>query len=317
MCLEFFQKIFERKENMSQQENQRNHNDEHIDKIDMTKSFLEQNFKKEICEDPKFVPFQCIKIDKMSELHFLFNEMFKYEQDNIDLYKKKHTIFYRGQSNSDWFLESTLEREIKKYDIKTCSPDIEMKVFHYFKNNLRGKLVDQSLLNNLSYEEGRREIWAIGRHYDLKTPYLDWSSSIYVALFMACAEPKKESEIADYSALYVVNGAFFPEYQHYVERFWFTPKTDYYGRITAQKGFLSHYSIRNAIKANLDNDCHCAFKIYINNKLRKEILSYLEHIGISYSTMYPDLGGAVKFANNQLAEWLIDFVKNRKEESNQ
>lgn len=310
MCWGFFQKLFERKEKVCKQEKQINHDDSRIEEIAIEKSFWDQNFQTEICGNEKFVPFKCIKVNTMEQLRFLFDQMLEKE-------KSGELFLYRGQSNSDWFIESTLEREIKKYNIHRCSRDIEKKVFFKFKENLRGKLIDQSLLKVMHIED-ERELWAIGRHYDLKTPFIDWSSSIYVALFMACAEPKRESEMATYCALFIVDSFFFPECQGLVERYWFTPKTDYYGRITAQKGFLSHFYIRDEISIRLNKGEDCAFKIYINNSLRNEILAYLKHIRFEYTTMYPDLLGAVKFANNELTEWLIDdFEKNRKEQANQ
>ncbi|MDO4698475.1 MAG: FRG domain-containing protein [Pasteurellaceae bacterium] len=283
--------------------NHQNHNGKRIKEIDLRKSFLEQDFQTEDCENKKFVPFKCLRINTVEQLYFLFKEMFSQE--------KESQFLYRGQSNADWFLDCTLEREVEKYSIPICTQEIEKKVFHNFKMNLRGKLTDQSLLK-ITHIDDERELWAIGRHYDLKTPLMDWSSSLYVALFMAFSETKENNEISDYSAVFIVNSKFFPECSTFSNRYWFTPTTDYYGRITAQKGFLSHYSIREHIKEKLNQGYLCAFKIYIKSDLRNEILAYLKHIGIEYTTMYPDLLGAVKFANNELKEYLIKRTPSNK-----
>lgn len=269
--------------------------------FDIEKDLFDQDFQKELCTDERFVPFSCIKINKKEQLFSLFEKIYQLEKNGED-------FFYRGQSNSDWLLTSTLEREING---KISIDEARKKIFSSFFKKLRGNLVDQSLLN-ITHTEDERELWAIGRHYDLKTPYLDWSKSIYVALFMANSEPKKTDEISEYSALFMVNANYFPEPYGIMERFWFTPKTDYYGRITAQKGYLSEYTIRNSIRKaiehfdNIKNEKHkFAFKIYIKNDLRNEILNYLKHIGIDYNSMYPDLQGVVESVNNELSELLI------------
>lgn len=269
--------------------------------FDIEKDLFDQDFKKELCTDDRFVPFSCIKIDKKEQLFSFFQKVY-------DLETSREEFFYRGQSNSDWLLVSTLEREVERTNINI--ENAKEIVFRNFKQRLRGKLVDQSLLN-ITHTEDERELWAIGRHYDLKTPYLDWSKSIYVALFMANSEPKKTDEISEYSALFMVNANYFPEPYGIMERFWFTPKTDYYGRITAQKGYLSEYTIRNEIKNRIyrsetnEHKNKVAFKIYIKNDFRNEILNYLKHIGIDYNSMYPDLQGVVKSVNNELSELLI------------
>lgn len=281
------------------------HNYSSLKTFDIKKDLFDQDFQKEICADERFVPFSCIKIDKPEQLFSFFEKVYNLE-------KAGEEFFYRGQSNSDWLLVSTLEREIYG---KISIDDAKVKIFSSFLKKLRGNLIDQSLLK-ITHTEHERELWAIGRHYDLKTPYLDWSKSIYVALFMANSEPKKPKETSEYSALFMVNANYFPECHGIMERFWFTPKTDYYGRITAQKGYLSEYTIRDYIRKAIEhfdkikNEKHqFAFKIYIKNELRTEILNYLNHIGINYSSMYPDLLGVVKSVNNELTELLIQRSK--------
>lgn len=276
------------------------HDYSNLNTFDIEKDLFEQDFQRESCTDECFIPFSCIKINKKEQLFSLFEKIYQLEKNGED-------FFYRGQSNSDWLLTSTLEREING---KISIDEARKKIFSSFFKKLRGNLVDQSLLN-ITHTEDERELWAIGRHYDLKTPYLDWSKSIYVALFMANSEPKKTDEISEYSALFMVNANYFPEPYGIMERFWFTPKTDYYGRITAQKGYLSEYAIRNEIKNRIyrsetnEHKNKVAFKIYIKNDLRSEILNYLKHIGIDYNSMYPDLQGVVKSVNNELSELLI------------
>lgn len=268
-----------------------NHDYSDLKEFDMGKALFEQDFAVETCDDENFVPFPCIKIEKMEQLFSLFQKIFELE-------KQDKEFFYRGHYNADWLLECTLEREIK--NTKISIHYLKDKIFDDFKENLRGFLTDQSLLK-IRHNEDIRELWAIGRHHDLKTPYLDWTKSIYVALFMAYSEPEK---FCEYSSIFMVNPEYFLEHHGLENIYWFTPKTDYYGRINAQNGYLCEYTIRDHIKSKLKNNTRCAIKIYINNNLKKEIVAYLNHIGIKYTTMYPDLLGVVKYTNNQLAEHL-------------
>lgn len=267
------------------------HDYSNLKEFDMDKPLFKQDFQIETCYDENFIPFPCIKIEKIEQLFSLFQKIFELE-------KQDKEFFYRGHCNSDWLLECTLEREIKG---KNTSMYMVMNgVYKDFTKNLRGILPDQSLLK-VRHNEDNKELWAIGRHHDLKTPYLDWTKSIYVALFMAYSEPEKFFE---YSSIFMVNPEYFSEYHGLEKIYWFTPTTDYYGRITAQNGYLSEYTIRDHIKSNLKKHLKCAIKIYINNHLKKDIVAYLNHIGVKYTTMYPDLLGVVKYTNNQLAEYL-------------
>lgn len=268
-----------------------NHDYSNLKEFDISKGLFKQDFAFETCNDENFVPFPCIKIETMEQLFSLFQKIFELE-------KQKQEFFYRGHYNADWLLECTLEREVK--NAKISIHYLKDKIFDDFKENLRGFLTDQSLLK-IRHNEDIRGLWAIGRHHDLKTPYLDWTKSIYVALFMAYSEPEN---FCEYSSIFMVNPKYFREYHGLETVYWFSPLTDYYGRITAQNGYLSEYTIRDHIKSNLEKYSKCAIKIYINNHLKKEIVAYINHIGIKYSTMYPDLLGVIKYANNKLAEYL-------------
>lgn len=276
------------------------HDYSNLKEFDINKELFEQDFEKETYDDKNFVPFPCIKIETMKQVHSLFNKIFELEKEQTE-------FFYRGHYNADWLLECTLEREIK--NTKISIHYLKDKIFDDFKENLRGFLTDQSLLK-IRHNEDIRELWAIGRHHDLKTPYLDWTKSIYVALFMAYSEPVNRKDENDYSAIFMVNPEYFLEHHGLENVYWFTPKTDYYGRINAQNGYLSEYTIRDHIKSNLEKYSKCAIKIYINNHLKKEIVSYLNHIGIKYTTMYPDLLGVVKYVNNRLTELLNEKPRN-------
>lgn len=78
--------------------------------FDIEKDLFDQDFQKELCTDDRFVPFSCIKIDKKEQLFSFFQKVY-------DLETSREEFFYRGQSNSDWLLVSTLEREVERTNI--------------------------------------------------------------------------------------------------------------------------------------------------------------------------------------------------------
>jgi len=118
-------------------------------------------------------------------------------------------ILYRGQANSDWKLETTLERfsnfewTIKYYSklaLRSCPqieaftnktwglpiwPDVEKKLDESF---------DHFFLNPPNYE-----FWVYLRHYGFPSPLLDWTESPFIAAFFALHERHKAEKVAIYA----------------------------------------------------------------------------------------------------------------------
>jgi hypothetical protein len=106
-------------------------------------------------------------------------------------------VLYRGHARTDWKLSAPLDRRLvhhvsgeggkieyeslrkhnglEWYD-KTC-----LQVFNQFKHAYRG-ISDAN--TNLTDDE----YWAVGRHFGLLTPLLDWTLSPYVAAYFAFGE---------------------------------------------------------------------------------------------------------------------------------
>jgi hypothetical protein len=297
-------------------------NIDEIKVIDTSNPLDEQEFIKEQY-DIETYPFLSLKIDTFEQLEYLFREIRRDEERKSD---KRFKFIYRGQKDFNWILQSSLERDAKLYGV--CFDTLESISARNFKELAREKLSDQSILRNPNHEELENEIWAAGQHMGLKSPLLDWSKVFYIALFFAF---EKELEEIKYRAVYRIDTLSLANHTgHGHVGFIFNPYSDPIGRITAQQGIFTTYGMvgilnkeeesiekRNiSLSEKYKDKIRNAIKLYISNDLRKEIISYLSHLGIRFETIYPDLQGAVLEANYRL-EQSIKNIKKHQEEQNQ
>ena len=244
--------------------------------------------------------FHAIKINSMEHLTCLIEHLL---QDGLH-----NKLIFRGQRNSDWKLQSSLEREIKSVKTQEQYNEIAQKHISNFKKLARGKIREQSLLLGNS-EENNEELWAIGQHLGLKTPLIDWTRSFLIALFFAFHKEKTETK---YRCVYrLLENLLKIDDKH---KYIVNPKMDHYGRLTSQKGLFTYWGIDfhirsllividNVTSSSLSKDTKqrkLITKYYISNELRKDILNYLEKYGITEDSIYPDLSGIINKANSHL-----------------
>ena len=88
-------------------------------------------------------------------------------------------FIWRGQT-CDWPLKSKFDRMVKS------KQDRETKLVEHKSNFLRA--IKGRRGNNPPQLENPEDIWAIGQHFGLATPLLDWTESPFVAAYFAFRE---------------------------------------------------------------------------------------------------------------------------------
>lgn len=125
-------------------------------------------------------------------------------------------ILFRGQARACWNLDTTLERfgkkeldlgEYVRY-LSKVKPGIEAYTGKTFSFTGRNEKASGHTfpLSQVSFLAGQYEFMVYLRHHGFPTPLLDWSRSLYVALFFACAGQEHDEDSALY--MYVENLGF-------------------------------------------------------------------------------------------------------------
>jgi hypothetical protein len=254
--------------------------------------------------------------------NFIYKEMLDFE-----------TYIWRGQRRDDWLLESTIDRLRKKAKIaKTKSYKFSMQHLEQFKYAVRGRRGP-----NPPKLETENEWWALGQHYGLATPLLDWTTSPFVAAYFAfigvgekqtkCSaiyalhRPSVEKKVAELLTL--------AEQEHKKEQQeiesgkrsfgllggaalqipirrevdFIRPLADENQRLVNQGGLFTRFptdiDIHSWVQTNFkgDNKGYTLMKILIPKKDREECLRSLNRMNINHLTLFPDLYGASRFCN--------------------
>lgn len=122
-------------------------------------------------------------------------------------------VLFRGHSRASWNLDTTLERfgkknlEFEEYVryLSKVKPGIEAYTDRRFAFNHRNEKTPGHAfgLSQIGFLEGQYEFMVYLRHHGFPTPLLDWSRSLYVALYFACGGAEHEEDSALY--MYVEN----------------------------------------------------------------------------------------------------------------
>ena len=236
------------------------------------------------------------------------------------LFERNNTkLIFRGHRRWDWQLSPTLGRKPYSENGKVTKEKAK-KMHELFSQAVRGRLSDPSFVDDSNWDE----LWAVGQHYGLKTPLIDWTHSPYVALFFAFNEQDPPNESIDnaYRAIYVLNKTFVEKECPEIEVF--EPTRDDHGRLVNQAGLFTicyDETIENQLHASLkdkeelvnaDEDSLPALfatyicKIYIKNELQSECIKHLRKMNVHHASLFPDLIGASEYCNITMFDWNED-----------
>jgi len=235
---------------------------------------------------------------------------------NMELFVTSPAYIYRGQTNYDWPLRSTIDRLLSLYprrkvlgggspeylDRDPLSEEEHLKAFKHTIRGLRGP-------NPSSLDDD--EAWALGQHHRLATPLLDWTRSPFLSLFFAFEE--KKCFLADdqwgepkYRGVYVLSSSTIetiakddtPSVRL------FSPKNDANYRSISQAAVFIRLSrgtdLETYVTERVEENYSGAIftKIKIPNADRDACLVALNKMNINHSTLFPDIDGAAKYVNS-------------------
>lgn len=214
---------------------------------------------------------------------------------------------FRGQSNSNWDLTTSLSRILNKRNVTNpeVAVKLEMTMTRYFWSN-SGHYPEFAGLH--PSEKNIIFSWTLMQHYGAPTRLLDWTDSPLIALYYAV-----ESQFESDGAVYIINNR---EIENSSEKkfgksnpktFWeydyrnsivtvlpaISTKRSYYqqGIFTVSHNPVeSHKSLLNSLELNQGD----LLKLIIPKELKIELLKKLRGSNIRADILYPDAFGLGK-----------------------
>jgi len=236
------------------------------------------------------------KVDDWDNLRYTINKYFAHWPEYI----------FRGQAQDNWLLESTLTRALKKIN-STDKEDIVAEHYRRFRLEIRGRRGD----NPRSLNEN--ETWALGQHFGLYTPLLDWTESPWVGIFFALTGSEKSE--TGYRALWALHTKDIESINTAYKSKGITndmveliePIIDENSRLVNQRGLFTKIHFENEIEKWVTNapdlgDWITLYKITFPDSLRQRAILYLNLMNINHSSLFPDLFGSSKFTNQRLLQ---------------
>lgn len=209
---------------------------------------------------------------------------------------------YRGHRRMDWRLESTFDRQLAKDLPLSVARNLAGKHLKTFKESSLGRRGDRPPKLNDDHW------WALGQHFGLATPLLDWTRSPFIAAYFAFHE---EDESTGKRVVFALSLPGISSLGRILEKNGLakevvkiiTPQMDGNPRLISQQGLFTKLPLgceleswsRGILPNATGNDM--LIRMEIPSTEREEALQLLDAMNISHFTLYPDLTGASLHAN--------------------
>jgi hypothetical protein len=223
--------------------------------------------------------------------------------------RNPHTYVFRGQRRSTWRLETSLDRAAS-WLTSPVNPTRHLEQFSLSARGRRGA-------NPQSLNE--EEWWALGQHYGLWTPLLDWTESPHVALYFAFIERNEadrgtravyalsREHVVERSAAVSRAHAPSPSRPDIIE--FIVPKSDENSRLLNQRGLFTRCTlgvdIGKWVRHHFRGETRKAVLIKIlvpeSGADRLNVLRSLNRMNINHLSLFPDVGGSAEYCNLRLA----------------
>lgn len=260
----------------------------------------------EICEPPKPYLFKNNRDHVFPVLSLKSWKDFLCLLNSESVKNQQEDLIFRGHDNADWELECSLSRMNKNYSNKHIEHPLKKEIIDLqlsmFKKELPGDFTEN-------------QMWAIGQHHGLWTPYLDWTSSPDVALYFAIKSFTHQNNKI-YFSISVLN--FKKILSNRINDIEIISRKDLnlsdnelYKRIHNQDGCFTktpnHSSIESVISTIDINWSEYFYKIYIQNSDIHLCREYLLTKDIDVKYIFPDLEGSVKRCNENISKKSVSF----------
>lgn len=238
--------------------------------------------------------------------------------------------YWRGQFDPNWPLASSFERQILqlnggwmpkasqiypydgRYNREGKNGFWDNTFYQNYRDSYlsRFKQASSGLRGSNPKELTDEQWWALGRHYGLITPLLDWTTSPYIAAFFALTECYLS--LVRYGGSFALGSKYISIYRlfhdtalegdglHVVK-----VMVDELGRVQSQRGLFTWLDSEEyfELQGFLDNNGrgNLLTQILLSDRVLMNGLPDLRKHGIDYRLLFPDLAGAAIDANAKIS----------------